>query len=93
MLEYFLQSGHDIYTKNYRGENAYMLAEIYGRLKTSNYLENKVLYLGHSKICSICYKSKDDKFITCKNNHIVHLKCQQQKNRHRCLMCSFRYVI
>ena len=38
-------------------------------------------------------ENKDDKFITCKNNHIVHLTCQQSINRNRCLICSFKYLI
>ena len=75
----------------YRKENAYQCA--HNNLKIIEYLENKVLYLGHSKICSICYENKNDKFITCKNNHVVHLTCQQSINRNRCLMCSFRYII
>jgi hypothetical protein len=57
------------------------------------YLENKFLYFGYSKICSICYEIRDNKFITCKNNHIVHLKCQQLKNPYNCLLCSAKYVI
>ena len=54
---------------------------------------DKILYHDYSKICSICYENKVDVFITCKNNHIVHLKCQQQKNKDRCLNCSFKYLI
>jgi len=57
------------------------------------YLENKFLYTGFSKICSICYEIKDDKFITCKNNHVVHLKCQKEKGINRCLMCSSKYLL
>jgi ankyrin repeat protein len=68
--------------------------------KIREYLESKVLYNGFSKICSICYIDKNYKFlpcknifITCKNNHIVHLKCQQKHDRNRCLMCSAKYLI
>jgi ankyrin repeat protein len=82
----------DIYEK-YKDNNmnAYQVAS--SRPKIIEYLESKVLYLGYQKICSICYETKDDKFITCKSNHIVHLKCQQSIYRHMCAMCSFRYVI
>ena len=58
-----------------------------------DYFTNKFLYSGYSKICSICYSYNNDIFITCKNNHIVHLHCQQHKNKHRCLNCSFKYLI
>ena len=58
-----------------------------------NYLINKSKYTGFSKICSICYSNENDIFITCKNNHIVHLKCQRLKNKDRCLNCSFKYLI
>ena len=65
----------------------------HARTDITDHLENKFLYRGYSKICSICYDIKDNKFITCKNNHIVHLTCQQSKNRNKCLNCSFKYVI
>ena len=65
----------------------------YAKTDITDHLENKFIYSGFLKICSICYDVKNDKFITCKNNHIVHLTCQQFKNRNKCLNCSFKYVI
>jgi hypothetical protein len=106
-VKYLEKKNINIYQlSSYKKENAYQCASnrpqiieylayqcASNRPKIIEYLESKVLYLGHQKICSICYEIKDDKFITCKNNHIVHLKCQQLINRNRCLMCSARYLI
>ena len=58
-----------------------------------DYFTNKFLYSGYSKICSICYSNTIGRFITCSNNHVVHLCCQQHKNTDRCLNCSFKYLI
>jgi hypothetical protein len=92
VLKYLESLNFDIYKKYDYGDNLY---QKYYKLSyaTRVYLENKFLYKSYSKICSICYKIKDNKFITCKNNHIVHLKCQQKHDRNRCLMCSSKYVI
>jgi hypothetical protein len=91
-VKYLEKKNINIYQlASYKKENAYQCAS--NRPKIIEYLESKVLYLGHQKICSICYEIKDDKFITCKNNHVVHLKCQQKHDRNRCLMCSARYLI
>lgn len=92
----YLENKVDIYVKNICGKNAYDVAcsgIAFGHENAVKYFENKVLYLGYSKICSICYGEKDDKFIVCKNNHIVHLKCQQSINRHRCLACFTKYIL
>jgi len=96
LLRYLESLNFNIYEKNNNGHNVYEAFEVFSRIfgnRIHKYLENKVLYKSFSKICSICYEIKDDKFITCKNNHIVHLKCQQLKNRHKCQMCSFKYLI
>jgi ankyrin repeat protein len=91
-MKYLESLNFNIYEKNNDGYNIYeSYCAPYSLV--CEYLENKFLYLDHSKICSICHEIKNDKFITCKNNHIVHLKCQQKNDRNRCLMCSFRYVI
>jgi hypothetical protein len=60
---------------------------------TFTHIINKIKYIGHSEICSICYECKDYQFIVCKNNHIVHLECQKKRDRFRCLMCSSKYLI
>jgi hypothetical protein len=96
--KYLENKNINIYGITNNGLNAYQIAaQIFSskqyRHEVIAYLENKFLYKSYSKICSICYEIKDDKFITCKNNHIVHLKCQQLINRNRCLMCSAKYVI
>jgi ankyrin repeat protein len=86
----------NIYEKANTGHTVYDLWSRCGSVRGKNitsFLLNKSKYTGYSKICSICYEIKDDKFITCKNNHIVHLECQRQKDRNRCLMCSAKYLI
>jgi hypothetical protein len=57
------------------------------------YFINKSKYSGYSKICSICYECQDKPFITCKNNHTVHLDCQRIKDKSRCILCSSKYLI
>ena len=92
VMIYLESLNFNIYEKDNYNYNIY--ERCWGRQNdTCKHLENIFLYLGFSKICSICYENKDDKFITCKNNHIVHLTCQQSINRNRCLICSFKYLI
>ena len=93
MMIYLESVNFNIYEKDNNGFNVYQSVCRPYITKIPEYLENKFLYSGFSKICSICYGNKKDKFITCKNNHIVHLYCQRLKNRHRCLKCSFKYLI
>ena len=94
MLKYLETTNINIYQRAVCRRNTYDFSFMYSHsLTIYNYLMNKILYHGYSKICSICYENKVDVFITCKNNHVVHLKCQQQKNKDICLNCSFKYLI
>ena len=93
VLKYLEKVNYNIYKIDNYGYNNLQIANIMSRHNVCDYLENKFIYSGFLKICSICYDVKNDKFITCKNNHIVHLTCQQFKNRNKCLNCSFKYVI
>jgi hypothetical protein len=102
LIRYLERKNINIYQK-YNGMNAVQLLSYNTRYNPKDglsrlhlYLVNKYTYVKHSKICIICYNynnSKNDKFITCKNNHIVHLICQAEKDRYRCLMCSAKYLI
>jgi hypothetical protein len=74
---------------NYSGDRSTMFKQS----ETYRHVINKIKYSGYSEICSICYECKGDIFITCKNNHIVHLECQIQKDENRCLMCPAKYLI
>ena len=95
MIMYLETTNINIYQRDCHLKNAYDHAREEREYcsTTYKYFINKILYSGYSKICLICYNNKNDIFITCKNNHIVHLKCQQQKNKDRCLNCSFKYLI
>jgi hypothetical protein len=101
MMIYLETTNINIYQRNHKLENACdIMCEMYGdrsrmiiHLEIYKHIINKTKYIGVSKICSICYECKNDIFITCKNNHIVHLICQADKDRNRCLMCSARYLI
>ena len=92
IIKYIETTNINIYQRDCYLNNAYDFACEYCPA-TYKYFMDKILYTGYSKICSICYSNKNDTFITCKNNHIVHLKCQRLKNKYRCLNCSFKYLI
>jgi hypothetical protein len=101
IMKYLETTNINIYHRNHKLQNACdVFRIIYGYSSTMlscseiyKHIINKTKYIGVSKICSICYEYKNDIFITCKNNHIVHLNCQRIKNRNRCLMCSSKYLI
>jgi hypothetical protein len=95
MMKYLETTNINIYQRNHELKNAFDI--LFRNCQDSQviyrYIINKIKYTGFVKICSICYECQDIPFIICKNNHIVHLDCQAEKDRYRCLMCSSKYLI
>ena len=92
MMKYLETININIYVRdNDSGDSVCEMVPLHSEICI--YIMNKSKYTGYSKICSLCYEYKDDTFITCKNNHIVHLDCQIQKDKNKCLMCSTKYII
>ena len=92
MMKYLETININIYVRdNDSGDSVCEMVPLHSEIYI--YIMNKSKYTGYSKICSICYEDIDDMFITCKNNHIVHLDCQIQKDKNKCLMCSTKYII
>jgi hypothetical protein len=95
IIKYLETINFNIYQIDYWSKNAHDKVNYCLRdgMEIYMYFINKSKYDGYLKICSICYECEDSPFITCKNNHIVHLECQKQIDKNRCLMCSAKYLI
>lgn len=78
IVKYLEKNNIDSYQNLDKMLKIYLYVKMFNKYEIYDHIENKFLYNGPIKICSICYENKQNKFITCNNNHVVHLLCHQK---------------
>jgi predicted hydrolase (HD superfamily) len=43
--------------------------------------------------CIVCMSNDDEKYITCKFMHDIHIECQNKSCKSHCLICFYKYDI
>jgi predicted Fe-Mo cluster-binding NifX family protein len=94
VMKYLEMKGFDINVENNYGSNAYSLAYKKGHSKVIEYLENKKYKKNITEIhndCIVCMSNNNDKYISCKFMHDIHVECQKKSGKSHCLICFYEY--